>query len=152
MKTGANGLALIKHFESCRFVAFKPIPTDPWTIAWGRTKGVLAGDTCTQAEADAMLVEDLAHAEKAVQTGIVSPLTQNEFDSLVSFAYNCGEAALWGSTLRHMLNSGQHLPAADQFLRWDKSKGVVIKGLTRRREAERKLFLTPDNRPFEVDA
>jgi lysozyme len=151
-KTGPNGFALIKHFESCRVKAFKPIPTDPWTIGWGRTKGVLAGDTCTQAQADAMLEEDLAVAEDDVIKGATVNLTQNQFDALVSFVYNCGGPAFWASTLRRLLNAGDFKGAAEQFPRWNKSAGVVLDGLTRRRDAEKRLFLTPDDKPFEVEA
>lgn len=150
--TGHNGLELIKHFESCRFAAFKPIPTDPWTIGWGRTRGVREHDTCTQDEADQWLVEDVRHAEMDVETLITHPLTANQYDALVSFAYNLGGPSLAASTLRKLLNSGDVDGAAGQFGRWNKAKGVVLAGLTRRREAERRLFLTPDDQSFEVMA
>lgn len=148
MKTGSNGLNLIKHFESCRLTAFKPIPTDPWTIGWGRAHGVNEGDTVSQEEADAMLVDDLGVAESTVEKGAQGALTANQFDALVSFTYNCGGAALLSSTLLRKLNEGFTLYAADEFLKWNKSKGVALAGLTRRREAERKLFLTPDAEKF----
>lgn len=150
MSTGANGLELIKHFESCRLDAFKPIPTDPWTIGWGRTRGVQVGDTCTREQADDWLVEDVRVAEMDVETLVTLPLTANQYDALVSFAYNLGGPSLAASTLLKRLNAGDISGAADQFLRWNKSKGVVLPGLTRRREAERKLFLTPDNEKFMI--
>jgi lysozyme len=146
---GTNGLNLIKHFEQCRLEAFKPIPTDPWTIGWGRTRAVRQGDTCTQEQADQWLIEDVRQAEDAVERGTTEPLTQNQFDALTSFIYNCGETAFWSSTMRKLLNNGaDRVSVADQLLRWNKSKGVVLAGLTRRREAERKLFLTPDLQKF----
>ncbi|KQD16250.1 lysozyme [Acinetobacter baumannii] len=69
------------------------------------------------------------------------PLTQNQFDALVSLAYNIGSGAFKGSTLLKLLNKGDYKGAADQFLVWNKAGGKVMKGLVRRREAERALFL-----------
>lgn len=147
---GNNGLELIKHFESCRLDAFKPIPSDPWTIGWGRTRGVRNGDSCSREQADAWLIEDVQTAEADVDTLITLPLTTNQRDALVSFAYNLGGPSLQMSTLRKLLNAGDVSGAAEQFTRWNKSKGQVLAGLTRRREAERKLFLTPDNEKFMI--
>jgi lysozyme len=148
VKTGHNGIALIKHYEQCRLKAFKPIITDPWTIGWGKAHGVNAGDTCTQKQADDWLLDDVSEAEFGVMTAIHTPLTQNQFDALVSFQYNTG--ALGRSTLKDLLNAGDISGAADQFPRWNKSKGMVLAGLTKRREDERRLFLTQDNAPFNV--
>lgn len=148
---GKNGLDLIKHFESCRLNAFKPIPTDPWTIGWGRTAGVKEYDHCTQAEANAWLEQDVGKAAGAIARGVSPKLTNNQFGALASFIYNVGETAFWSSTLRRLLNEGK--PAeevAEQFLRWDKSKGVPLAGLARRRQAEKRLFLTPDNEEFSL--
>ena len=101
-------------------------------------------------EADQWLVEDVRSAEADVETLVTLPLTANQYDALVSFAYNIGGPSLAASTLLKLLNTGDVAGAADQFLRWNKSKGVVLAGLIRRREAERKLFLTPDNEKFMV--
>jgi lysozyme len=149
MKTGANGFKVIKDFEKCRLWAFKPILTDPWTIGWGRTKNVRAGDTCTQEQADTWLLEDIKECEIGVGRCKVS-LTQNEFDALVSFSYNVGVGALANSTLLRLLNSGDRLGAAAQFARWNKSKGIPLAGLSRRRAAEARLFMTPDSEKFDV--
>jgi lysozyme len=148
MKTGHNGIALIKSFEQCRLSAFKPILTDPWTIGWGRAYGIEAGETCTQDEADRMLAEDLRNSEDAVNRLLKIKPTSNQFDALVSFVYNVGEAAFEDSTLLRNLNIYAFEAAAAQFARWNKSKGMVLAGLTRRREAERRLFTTPDGMPF----
>jgi lysozyme len=148
MKTGKHGLDLIKHFERCRLKAFKPILSDPWTIGWGRTRGVNAGDECTQAEADAWLVQDVFTAEKAVALGTQVPLSQNQFDALVSFEYNTGGYGM--STLRKLVNVGDFMLAAAEFPRWNKSKGMILAGLTKRRADERRLFETPDGQHFEV--
>lgn len=150
MRTGSNGIELIKHFESCRLEAFKPIPTDPWTIGWGRAHGVLEGHTCTQEQADDMLADDLKTTELRVAAEVHPKLTQNQFDACVSLAYNIGGEAFGDSTLVLKINGYRNEEAADQFLRWNKSKGQVLAGLTRRREAERKLFLTPDDEKFTL--
>lgn len=85
--------------------------------------------------------QDLAKYETAVRNSVKVPINQNQFDALVSFAFNCGVGALQSSTLLKMLNQKNYNGAADQFLRWDKAGGKVLSGLTRRRQAERALFL-----------
>jgi lysozyme len=150
MKTGANGFKVIKEFEKCRLWAFKPILTDPWTIGWGHTKGVFAGDTCTQEQADAWLLEDIKECEDGVNNHCKVTLTQNEFDALISFSYNVGVYALANSTLLRLLNSEDRLGASAQFARWNKSKGIPLEGLSRRRAVEARLFLTPDSEKFDV--
>jgi lysozyme len=152
VNTASNGIALIKYFEHCSLNAFKPIPTDPWTIGWGRAHGISEGQTCTPDEADRMLREDLASTEQAVSASLKVQPTQNQFDAMVSLAYNIGVTAFEDSTLLRLVNIYAKENAALQFARWNKSKGVVLAGLTRRREAERRLFLTPDNQAFEVEA
>lgn len=156
MNIGSNGMNLIKHFEQCRLVAYKPVPTDPWTLGYGCTKGIHEGQTCTQHEADEMLAHDIANVVFAVNLLVKVPISQNQFDALCSFAFNVGTdidsddkaEGLGDSTLLKKLNEGFLLYASDEFLRWDKSKGVKLAGLTRRREAERRLFLTPDAEKF----
>lgn len=86
-------------------------------------------------------IQDLAKYENAVRAAVKVPLTQNQFDALVSFAFNCGIGALQSSTLLKTLNQKNYKGAADQFLRWNKAAGKVLPGLTRRREAERAIFL-----------
>ena len=144
MKIGKAGIALIQSFEQCRLVAYVDPGTggEPITIAWGHTGGVKLGDTCTQDEADSLLVIDLAEAEEPVNKLVTAPLTQNQFDALVSFTYNCGEPNLKISRLLQCLNAKLYLEAAAQFPRWNKSNGRIMGGLIRRREAERKLFLS----------
>ena len=144
MKTGTAGIALIKSFEECRLVAYPDPGTgdEPITIAWGHTGGVKLGDTCTQEEADSLFVIDLAEAEEPVNRLVTAPLTQNQFDALVSFTYNCGEPNLKISRLLQLLNAKYYQEAAAQFPRWNRSKGRIKNGLIRRREAEKKLFLS----------
>lgn len=141
----AAGLALIKQFENCELTAYWDSMGQVWTIGWGHTGGIQMGDRITQAQADAFLVGDLAKAEAQVSSCISHDITPNQFSALVSFQYNTG--ALAGSTLLTMLNGGNIIGAADQFLVWNKGMvdGVLqpISGLTLRRQAERTLFLTP---------
>ena len=139
---GEAGVALIREFEQCRLRAYKPTPDDVWTIGWGHTAGVRMGDTCTQEEADAWFAEDVVRFEQAVNAAVTVPLTQNEFDALVSFAYNVGVGAFRGSTLVRLLNNSDYEGAEKQFLRWTKQAGNELAGLVRRRNAERDLFNT----------
>jgi lysozyme len=141
MLLGEAGLALIKRFEQCRLSAYFDTNRVP-TIGWGHTKGVKMGDTCTQEQADAWLLEDASDAIRAVNHLIDVALTQNQFDALVCFTFNVGSSALCVSTLRRLLNQGRTAAAATQFARWNHDNGVVIDGLTKRRAAERALFET----------
>ena len=136
------GLALIKSFETCQLVAFKPTPNDVWTIGWGRTRGVNQGDTCTQEQADAWLLEDCAEAETCVEDNVTAALNDNEFSACVCLAYNIGCHAFENSTLVHMLNQADYNGAEAQFARWNKQGGRILNGLTRRRAAEAALFAT----------
>lgn len=146
MNTSARGIALIQQFESLKLEAYR-CPAGVWTIGWGSTridgKPVKAGMTITADEADAALLVDVAKFEVQVNKLVKVPLSQGEYDALVSFQYNTG--ALANSTLLRRLNEGDRTGAADQFLRWDKAtvngKKVVLRGLQRRRRAERDLFL-----------
>jgi lysozyme len=98
------------------------------------------GDTCTQAEADAWFLEDIAWVEDCVNRAVTAQMTQQEFDALCSLCFNIGCRAFSGSTLVKMLNAGDYDGASAQFLRWDKQAGKTLAGLTRRRESERELF------------
>ena len=141
MKTNQAGLDLIKHFEGVRLKAYLDTGGVP-TIGVGHTKGVKMGQTASEAQVDAWLKEDLAHAEATVLKLVKVKLSDNQFAALSSFVFNLGEGQFAKSTLLRKLNAGDYNGAADEFLRWNKDNGKVIAGLTRRREAERKLFLT----------
>lgn len=157
---------IIMHFESLHdgdltVIGLQPkmCPRGIWTIAFGRAlmnanrTRFLMGDkdkaeaykqypALTVEEAEKMLDEDLEKFEAAVNKLVKKPLNQNQRGALVSFAYNVGTQALAESTLLALLNAGDYKNAANQFLRWNKAGGKVLKGLTLRREAERELFLT----------
>lgn len=135
-----GGIDLVKSFELCRLHAFKPTPNDVWTIGWGRTRGVKEGDFCTQEQADQWLLEDLGDAENCVNKLVTVPMTQGEFDALVSFAYNLGCMALRGSTLLRKLNASDYDGAAEEFKKWNHQGKEVLAGLTKRRTAEQELF------------
>lgn len=143
--TSDDGIDLITSFEGTRFNAYDD-GVGVWTIGTGTTvypNGVKVkqGDTCTPEQAKAYFKHDLAKFEKTVNNSVTVPLTQNQFDALVSLTYNIGSGAFNNSTLLKKLNKGDYQGAADQFLAWNKAGGKVMKGLVRRREAERALFL-----------
>lgn len=141
MKTSQRGIDLIKSFEGCELSAYQD-SVGVWTIGYGHTVGVKKGDKITQAQADKMLAEDLAIYEQGVQSMVKRTLTQGQFDALVSFSFNVGLGALGRSTLLRLLNSGDWQAASQQFARRNKAGGRVLPGLTRRREAERALFVS----------
>ena len=136
---GEKGLELIKSFEGLRLRAYL-CPAKVWTIGYGHTGDVRGGQVITQSQADDLLKQDLRRFEIAVRKLAKVPLTQNQFDALVSFAYNVGEAALSRSTLLRKLNAGDLAGTKLEFAKWNKGGGKVLAGLTRRRDAEANLF------------
>jgi lysozyme len=118
----------------------------PWTIGWGDTgPDVVEGLTITAEEADARFARRMAaEFEPGVRDMLEVDVTQRQFDALGSIGYNIGLEALRTSTLMRKLNAGDVAGAAAEFPRWNKSGGVVMKGLQRAREAERLVFLDMD--------
>lgn len=98
MKTGINGFNLIKEFEGLRLHTYK-CPADRWTIGYGHTADVSANDVITEAQAISLLYQDVAESERAVNKYVHVPLTQNQFDALVSFVFNLGVGSFRTSTL-----------------------------------------------------
>ncbi|ULH10794.1 lysozyme [Serratia marcescens] len=146
MKTSTNGMNLIKKFEGCRLTAYQD-SIGVWTIGYGWTqpingKPVTQGMTITQQQADELLQQGVVQYEQGITKAVTVEINQNQFDALVSFSYNLGINALNSSTLLKKLNGSDYNGAANEFLRWNKAGGKVLPGLTRRREAERKLFLS----------
>lgn len=133
------GLALIKTYEGCKLTAYL-CPAGKWTIGYGRTTNVKKGDTCSQAQADAWLLEEYDAFESKVRALVKVALTANQLGALVSFAYNAGVGALKDSTLLRLLNAADYSGAAAQFARWNKGGGKVLPGLVKRRAAEAALF------------
>jgi len=140
MRTSQRGLSLIKSFEGLRLQAYQD-SVGVWTIGYGTTRGVKAGMKIRKDQAERMLLNDVARFEPEVERLITAPLNQDQWDALISFTYNLGAANLESSTLRRLLNAGDYAAAAEQFTRWNKAGGQVLAGLTRRRAAERDLFL-----------
>lgn len=146
MQTSEKGIALIKQFEGCKLTAYQD-SVGVWTIGYGWTypvdgKPIRSGMTIKQETAERLLKTGLVSYESDVSRLVKVGLTQGQFDALMSFTYNLGARSLSTSTLLRKLNAGDYAGAADEFLRWNKAGGKVLNGLTRRREAERALFLS----------
>ena len=142
MKISDTGLTLIKKFEGCHLTAYK-CPAGIWTIGFGHTAGVRQGDKITQEQADKFLIKDVEKAEKAVNAyENTYHYTQNEYDSLVSFTYNCG-----AGNFRNLIKLGSRSKKiiAEKMLLYNKAGGVVLRGLTRRRQDEHALFVKATN-------
>lgn len=131
----------LKAREQFRPTAFKPTKRDVWTIAYGHTKNVKQGDTCSLEQGDDYLTADVEWALQAVNRAVTVPLTQPQFDALVSLVYNIGAPAFFGSTLLRTLDDRDYAGAANDMLAWDHQDGVVLNGLETRREQERTRFL-----------
>jgi GH24 family phage-related lysozyme (muramidase) len=146
---GPQGLALIQQFEGCArlrpdgMVEAYPDPGtggEPWTIGWGATgPGIGSGSVWTQQQCDARLESDVARHARDVAFALGdAPTTQTQFDALVSFHYNTGAIARSTLLRRHL--AGDYRAAAEEFARWNRGGGRVLKGLVRRRAAEARLY------------
>lgn len=144
MNIGKKGLDLIKSFEGLRLKAYLPTPNDVWTIGYGHTKTAKKGAKITAKKAEVLLVGDVEWVQYTIANNVKVSLTQNQYDALCSFIYNLGATNFTRSTLLKKLNRGDYEGAADELLRWNKQGKTVLRGLTRRREAERALFLSED--------
>ena len=146
MQTSDKGIALIKEFEGCKLTAYQD-SVGVWTIGYGWTqpvdgKPIRAGMTIKQETAERLLKTGLVSYESDVSRLVKVGMTQGQFDALVSFTYNLGARSLSTSTLLRKLNACDYTGAAAEFMSWNKAGGKALKGLTRRREAERTLFLS----------
>lgn len=156
-----NGRKLIEEFEGCILCAYDDYndkivgpgkhPRGTLTIGYGHTTAagspkVYVGMVITKEQADKILSTDLHAVELQVDHLVTVATTQNQKDALGSFEFNTG--ALHSSTLLKLLNEGKYTEAADEFLKWNHADGVVLEGLTKRREAERALFLKHDDQPI----
>ena len=142
MSISPKGLSLIKKFEGMRLIAYL-CPAGVPTIGYGHTEGVKLGDKITEEQAESFLRYDLVSFEQCVSTWTSVKINQNEFDALVSFAFNVGCTAYKNSTLLKLLNQNtDRKVVAAEFSRWVKDgEGNTLQGLVNRREAEKKLFL-----------
>lgn len=141
MKVGGDCLALVESSEGCRLTAYQD-SVGVWTIGWGHTGiDVKEGMVITKEQAETFLMEDLASAEKAVNTYVSRALTQHQFDALVDFVFNLGVGNFLHSSLLRFLNAGELATADEEFIKWNRAGGKVLPGLTKRRAAEAALFL-----------
>ena len=162
MKLSPVGAKLIQQFESCRLKAYWDAHGKVWTIGWGHTGAdVKADDNWTQEQADAAFYKDVAWASQCVNEGVTVPLTQGQFDALVSIVFNVGPGndAKSGiirlrdgspSTLLRLLNTMDYAGAAAQFEQWISPGTDVTAGLLRRRKVERALFENENNLPTQI--
>lgn len=169
MQASTKAYDLIKRFEGCSLSAYpdpaselgqacakQMLPPDqytkvpnwvdltacPITIGWGHTDPIVKLGHIINAEiADSFLMVDVRRAECLVN--LLDGLNQNQYDALVSLAYNCPAALEVETTLNRMLRAKEWAKAAQQILIWDHAHKKEIPGLKRRREAEKDLFVTP---------
>jgi len=158
LKLTEKGAKLIQHFEGClkphegKFKAYK-CPANVLTIGWGHTnhhgRQFDAATRWTAKECHQVFLEDMEGFERDVRKAVKVPLTDYQFDALVSFTYNCGSGALNKSTLLKKLNAGDFAGAAREFKKWNKAGGKELKGLTRRRNSEAVMFAGLSDENFD---
>lgn len=143
-----SALNIIKKFEGLELTSY-PDTGGIWTIGYGTTinkdtgQAIKPGDKIDLSTAERWLKIDVAEREKYIMPLIKVPVTQNQKAAIISLAYNIGTGAFSKSTLLRLLNQGADKKlVANQFLVWNKVKGVEVKGLTNRRKLERELFLS----------
>lgn len=147
MNVNSATLALIKEFEGCKLTAYKDA-VGIWTIGHGTTAAAglgitpKAGMTISQDEADRLLLAGLDKFGASIRPAITAPINENEWGAFLSLAYNIGPSAFKKSSALRKFNAGDKAGAASAIMLWNKAGGKVLKGLVRRREAERALFLS----------
>ncbi len=142
MQVSSVGKEAIEGYEGLRLTAYQD-SVGVWTIGYGHTGPDVHQElTITQDQADQLMSADLHKFEDGVTRLVRVPINQNQFDALVSFAYNLGLGSLGNSTLLRLLNSRDYQGAADQFLKWTYAGHEQLPGLVKRRKAERAMFLT----------
>tara|TARA_R110002110_G_scaffold142015_8_gene330141 strand:- start:10360 stop:10803 length:444 start_codon:yes stop_codon:yes gene_type:complete len=147
MKINDIGLNIIKTFEGFRSEPYN-CPAMVPTIGYGSTRSfdgsyiTLSHPSITETQGEELLLREVRNCEKAVNTLIQTTLNRNEHSALQSFVYNLGSGRLQSSTLRRKINRGDIEGAADEFPKWRRASGKILRGLVLRREAERRLFLS----------
>jgi lysozyme len=140
------GLELIKHYEGWResvYLCSAARPTIGYGSTWDRNGDAvtLKHLDITKKQGEYLLLREVRHSEAAIRKLVKAELTENMFSSLCSFIYNVGSGNFQKSTMRMKLNRGLHEEAADEFPKWRRAGGRIVKGLVRRRKQERELFL-----------
>lgn len=143
MQPSTQCTSLVKGYETCRLLAYLPTPQDVPTIGWGATgPDIVLGLAWTQQQADDRFARDLSRFSAGVRLILNgAPCSQGQFDALVSLAYNIGLSRLRTSTLLRKHIARDYPGAAAEFPKWNKQKGKVLRGLTRRRADEQALYL-----------
>jgi lysozyme len=137
----STGETLIKNFELLKLAAYQD-PKGIWTIGWGHTgPAVIEYLTCSMDEAEEWFQQDTAAAVHGVDSSLQTNVSQNQFDALVSFAFNVGVGAEQHSTMLKLVNARDFAGAAAEFPKWDHIGGIENAGLKRRRLSEQALFL-----------
>lgn len=154
-----EGVDLIKRFEGLHkvqpdgMISSYRCPAGKWTIGYGVTKGVRSGMKITKEEAELQLMHEIREHADIVKQYVTVPLTQGQFDALVSFVFNLGGGNFRSSTLLKKLNMGQYDDVPEQIMRWNKArvngKLTPLKGLTRRRAAEAAIFSSDAKLPAD---
>ena len=140
MRISQKGIELIKNFEGCKLAAYKDSVGIP-SIGYGHIKGVKMGMKITQAQADKYLAEDLAVAEKCLNSLGVT-LKQNQFDALCSFIFNLGVGNFNSSTMKkYIVAKCSDIDVTDQMVKWCNAGGRPLLGLRKRRTAEANMYL-----------
>jgi len=144
MQCNENGIQLIRSFEGCKLKAYQD-EGGVWTVGFGQTGPfVKEGLEITQDQADAWLYQSVQNTADKLSRMIKWPLSGNQFSSLVSLAYNIGTGAFGESTALKNVNKGLLAAVPSGIVMWNKINGKVSEGLMRRRNAECRLFNTPD--------
>jgi lysozyme len=146
-KLSPRGIKFIKDAEGLRLEAYQ-CSAKVWTIGYGSTEGVVKGMRITEKEAETLLKRDLRYFEAEVNKLVKVPLTQSQYDAIVSLVFNIGVGAFKKSTLLRKLNAKEYIGASGQFTRWNKAGGKENRGLVLRRRREMALF---DEDTWETD-
>lgn len=141
MNISQKGIDLIKKYEGLKHQSYQD-PVGIWTVGYGHTKTAAPGMIITESDAERLLRMDIDDHVAYIDGYVKVPLNQNQYDALASFIFNVGGGAFIRSTLFKKLNQGDYVGAANEFPRWNKAGGKVLRGLTRRRNEERELFLS----------
>lgn len=143
-----TGLALVKKFEGFRAKPYR-CPAGKWTVGHGSTvdgngrQVTPATPAITEEEAARLLARDLDVAAQGVLRLVTMPLTDRQLDALASFAFNVGLGRFEHSTLRALVNAGNHAAVPAELLKWTRANGRILPGLVQRRKAEAALYGGP---------
>lgn len=146
MEINSRGLQIIKVCEGLRLDAYK-CSAGIWTIGYGSIDDagvpVTEGLRIDESKADKLLLDDLAWTYKIIARYVRVELNSNQFSALCSFIFNIGSGNFKASTLRQKLNRGDFIGASNEFWKWRRANGIILRGLVKRRELEELLFLLP---------